>query len=173
MTNDKQRPMTNNDQQKTTTNNKQQPTTNNDQRQTTTNGKQRQTTTNDKQRQTTTNDKQQTTTNNDQPQTTANDKQRPTKNNNQRQTNQRDVRRRMIRMVICNNPVTYVPLILVVVGTVLFANDQRRPKSEGRKTPDDPDGHLQQSGHLRPSDFGRCWDRPLCKWPTTTKIRGT
>ena len=61
--------------------------------------------------------------------------------------NQREVRRRMIRMVICNNPVTDVPLIFVVVGTVLFANDQRRPKSEGLKTPDDPDGHLQQSGH--------------------------
>ena len=42
--------------------------------------------------------------------------------------NQRDVRRRIIQMVICNNPCCSVPLILVVVGTVLFANYQQWPK---------------------------------------------
>ena len=39
--------------------------------------------------------------------------------------NQRDVRRRIIQMVICNNLCCSVPLILVVVGTVLFANYQQ------------------------------------------------
>ena len=39
--------------------------------------------------------------------------------------NQRDVRRRIIQMVICNNPCCSAPLILVVVGTVLFANYQQ------------------------------------------------
>ena len=51
-----------------------------------------------------------------------------------------------------------------------FWSENFGQQSEGGKTPDDPDGHLQQSGHLRPSDFGRCWDRPLCKLPTMTKI---
>merc|ERR1712116_96821 len=43
--------------------------------------------------------------------------------------NQRDVRRRMIRMVICNNPVTDVPLIFVVVGTVLLSCSPALPLS--------------------------------------------
>ena len=42
--------------------------------------------------------------------------------------NQGDVRRRIIQMVICNNPCCSAPLILVVVGTVLFANYQQWPK---------------------------------------------
>ena len=45
-----------------------------------------------------------------------------------RKSGGRDVRRRIIQMVICNNPCCSAPLILVVVGTVLFANYQQWPK---------------------------------------------
>ena len=36
----------------------------------------------------------------------------------------RDGGGQIIQMIICNNPCSSVPLFLVIVGTVLFANDQ-------------------------------------------------
>ena len=78
---------------------------------------------------------------------------------------------RIIQKVICNNPCSSIPLILVIWRTVLFANDHLQRNGGAQRRPDHPDGHLQQSVLLRPFDFGHLEDSPVCKWPFAKERR--